>query len=532
MPTVIDSLIITLGLDPKNFTKGQKEVAEGLTKTRNSADSTAKQMEASGKRAANYFASVKNEVIGLGLAFLGAKGIGDFANDLIGGAAAAGRLSANIGLSTERIGAWQGAVKEMNGTAEDANGALSAMSNAIGNYQLTRSTGNDAVFRALGVNLQDLQAGPDAMLLKIAEAGEHISRRNYVNLVQRLGFSPAMIAVLEQGRAGLEGVLATQEKLYPITKDQARASEEFQKSLADLKRTIEGDAAPGLTKLVGIFNEMSNDKDGMQDFGDVAVGVIGAIAAAAAVAAAPLLALAAAIALVLKAKQDYDKGDPWVSVRHGKPPPSPGAGKGLLGGLAAMWNSDWISVHHAPTGGTGGGGDRPGNNAIERYLAAQGIDPGTAKGIAAGVSAEGGGLGMAANGAFGIGQWRGARKDRLFKQFGPHPDLAAQLQFLVWELKGGDRGGAAVLSAKDPDIAGLAYITRFMRPAAGAETLGDIRRMRGYLQGTKASARHHGGVHIGSITIHGAKDAHGVAKDIHGAIKRRTLATPANSGVN
>jgi hypothetical protein len=56
MPTIIDSLVVTLGLDSSGFKKGQTEVKKGLDDTRKNADQTAKDMEAAGKRAASFLA--------------------------------------------------------------------------------------------------------------------------------------------------------------------------------------------------------------------------------------------------------------------------------------------------------------------------------------------------------------------------------------------------------------------------------------------------------------------------------------------
>lgn len=549
MATVIDALVVTLGLDPRDFTKGQKQVAQGLIDTSAQAGKTSRDIESSGKRAASYISSVKNEVVGLFLAFAGAKTLTDFAGGMIDNAAAAGRLSANIGVSTERIGAWQGAVKEMNGTAQEANDTLSAMSTAISNYQLTRSTGNDAAFRALGVNLSDLQAGPEAMLMKIAQAGETMNRRNYVNLLQRLGFGPGMIATLEQGRGKLEQVLSAQERMYAITRQDAEAAQQFQKALADIGRTIQGDAAPYLMKLVVVLDQFSASKGNVQAAGDVIAGTLAAIGLAAAAAYWPVAALAAAIAIALKAKQDWDKGDPWFSLHNdggaaaakkAKDPKDP-YGKGLLGGLEAMWNSDWFSVYHKDAGASGAGGpvgpvskDRLTN--IIGSLVARGIDPGTARGIGAGIMAEGGSWHAtnSRSGAYGIGQWLGPRKAAMFAKYGPNPTPSQQYDFLVGELRGGDRGGSSVLGAKDSQTALMAYIWNFMRPqGARGEHMADARADYGrglrYLRGNSGS----GITFNGPVTITTqAKDAKGLADQLPPAARRRALATPANSGLN
>jgi hypothetical protein len=122
---------------------------------------------------------------------------------------------------------------------------------------------------------------------------------------------------------------------------------------------------------------------------------------------------------------------------------------------------------------------------IYQGLKSRGIPDHLAAGIAAGVHAESRGdiralgpITAATHGdrALGIGQWLGSRKAELLKRYGPSPSLDQQLDFLVWELKGGDSGGKAVLGARDEVEALHHYITDFMRPGAGAETDKDLAR--------------------------------------------------------
>jgi hypothetical protein len=116
---------------------------------------------------------------------------------------------------------------------------------------------------------------------------------------------------------------------------------------------------------------------------------------------------------------------------------------------------------------------------IVQGLRARGIPEHVARGAAAGVFAESAGDHTAVNpssGATGLGQWLGPRKKALFERYGPNPTREQQIDFLAHELKGGDSGGKFVLAAENEADALNAYIRKFMRPAAGKETEGDISR--------------------------------------------------------
>lgn len=123
---------------------------------------------------------------------------------------------------------------------------------------------------------------------------------------------------------------------------------------------------------------------------------------------------------------------------------------------------------------------------IEAYFRGKGYTPAQTKGIAAGIYAESGGNPLASNptsGAFGIGQWLGSRKAGLISRYGSNPSVEQQLDYLHWELQGGDYKGRNVLQQTTATGTLTSYIKDFMRPAAGHETSSDLARGRDYLAG-------------------------------------------------
>ena len=117
---------------------------------------------------------------------------------------------------------------------------------------------------------------------------------------------------------------------------------------------------------------------------------------------------------------------------------------------------------------------------VYQYFRAKGLSEAQARGIAAGIHAEsrsdhavrGGYKGR----AVGLGQWLGPRRAKLIARYGENPTRRQQLDFMWEELQGGDPGGRAVLAATDEKAVLDAYIRKFMRPAEGAETTGDLQR--------------------------------------------------------
>lgn len=146
--------------------------------------------------------------------------------------------------------------------------------------------------------------------------------------------------------------------------------------------------------------------------------------------------------------------------------------------------------------------------AIVDGLRRRGLSEVHARGVAAGIEAESRSDHTVRGGykdrAVGLGQWLGPRRADLFAKYGENPTKEQQLDYLAWELKGGDVGGKHVLAAKDEGAVLDAYITKFMRPAQGVETTSDLDRGRKAL-GLPATPRTGGqgkySVSVGNTTV-------------------------------
>lgn len=138
---------------------------------------------------------------------------------------------------------------------------------------------------------------------------------------------------------------------------------------------------------------------------------------------------------------------------------------------------------------------------VVSFFKNRGLSDQVALGIAAGINAESGNNPNVVNpksGAMGLGQWMGDRQKGLLAQYGPNPSKSEQLNYLWHELKGGDRGGPAVLAANDAPTALGLYVTKFMRPKAGSETEGDLARGLGAIRSGYADG--------GSLSLPGDPD--------------------------
>ncbi|VEB99934.1 Uncharacterised protein [Cedecea lapagei] len=135
MPTIIDSLVVTLGLDSSGFKKGQKDVGKGLKDTKDNAEQTAKDMEAAGKRAASFFGSIRNEVIALAGVSLSLIGVKNFVTGMTESLTKLSVTSKALDLSPKQLEGWTGAAEAVGSSTEKVTGILGNFQKLVNDFR-------------------------------------------------------------------------------------------------------------------------------------------------------------------------------------------------------------------------------------------------------------------------------------------------------------------------------------------------------------------------------------------------------------
>ena len=493
MANIIDALVVTLGLDGSGFFRGAKQAQDASGKLREGIVSDNKRQADAAKAFQDSIRSVKTEALGLLLVLGGASSLKGFVGNIISGDAATGRLANNLGIATDKLSAWEQAVQRVGGSKGDIDATLSSLSGIFQNYQLRGDLSKSGDLAGLGLGINDLN-DPTQALLKLADASKRFSPREFSNRASALGIDQNTINLLEKGRGAVEQYLREADKAGAISEQDAKAAQELESALAKLKAEIMGGARPAITSLANGLVSFLNGADKLHAIEPAIVGTLTAVAAATLAATWEWVALAAAVSAVyaLYRASPAERRQIIDDIRTGKWRQS------FTGDMAGANDNEGHSGHIAGKPGSWIANQQASvdryaahNGAIERGLAARGFDADQVRGIAAGINAESGGNPSIVNGksgAYGIGQWLGPRKAELFRRYGPNPTLEQQLDFLAWELRGGERGGNAVMRARGSGAIGEAYITQFMRPGGGFETNRDLAAVRSYLGGRASSA--------------------------------------------
>ncbi|HBT2021358.1 lytic transglycosylase domain-containing protein [Klebsiella pneumoniae] len=241
--TVIDALLITLGLDTSDFRKGQKDVSDDLKKQREDAKKTAKEMAEQGKKAASFFSSIKTELLALTGVTVTAGGLISFVKSTTSGLMDLSIQSKALGLSARELDGWSKSAEAAGSSAEKISASLQGFQGAIqgarvGDYsssifgglaQLNALTGQN--FDVWGQDASSLAKTSLDALRKISDP----NLRRQVGL--SLGFDDATLQRNQEGKFLPDVDRLT--KSSGITDASTKGAKEFTAAWAELNQSLE-----------------------------------------------------------------------------------------------------------------------------------------------------------------------------------------------------------------------------------------------------------------------------------------------------
>ncbi len=225
MATVIDALIVTLGLDASKYKQGretaEKETGETARKAKVSADQITKSLTEVGRTIAGLF-----------LGFETATGFVKWLGALNSGEAALGRTAANIGMGAHELNKWGNAVELAGGSAADAQAAFTELTNDAERFFVTgEASPLIKTLQQYGVSLKD----SNGQLRNQGEIFEELADktavygRQYQNFaLKQAGITQGEINYLAQTRQQREENLRTAERDNAVTDATVKKAAELQ----------------------------------------------------------------------------------------------------------------------------------------------------------------------------------------------------------------------------------------------------------------------------------------------------------------
>lgn len=241
MATVIDSLIVTLGLDPRDFEEGQKRAGEAFLKTKEAAQRHGKDVEEAGDQMADAINRVTFRVLELFAAITGSRALADFASKLTTADAVLGRFASALGESPQRLNAWENAAERFGGSA----GATASTLEAV-NKQLFDLNHNG---QALPTAFSQLQAwtgmsinpnqGLDKYLTDVSAALQRLHQTDPSsahNIAQQLGIDAGTEQLMYAMGSDIDNYLSKLEKSLSPSDKAIQAAQQLYERWVALKQ--------------------------------------------------------------------------------------------------------------------------------------------------------------------------------------------------------------------------------------------------------------------------------------------------------
>lgn len=306
--TVIDRLIVTLGIDASNFkreinnsttalnrtnaaqkqqtaaavvgTRLGRNLQQQLKATETQSTNTAMTMAARGKQGSEFFSTMQRAAMGLSVA-VGALQLRQLAEHVIDAGAAVGRFAANLGIGTRELTNWAYAVEHIAGGTEE--GVKSVFANLAADFENFAATGQSAFaiyFKALGIHITDAQGKirPTVdLLLDLNKAVQGMDPRTANQRLAGAGINDqAMRTFLMKSPAVVNAELRRQDTTNPWSKPVTDGMIELQNAIVGVQQdfeklgiTLVNDARPQLMALAGIMHDVASYMRGTIRFSDI-----------------------------------------------------------------------------------------------------------------------------------------------------------------------------------------------------------------------------------------------------------------------
>ncbi len=336
MPTIIDSLLVTLGFESSGLDKGTTNAKKKIKETGDEADKTGKKLEQAGKDGADGF----NELAASATKFLavlgGATALTRFIENTIEATTQLSRFSRNLGDSASNVNAWSNATELAGGSAGDLQATMSMLSRAQTELEITGSSSMVPYLSALGVAFgKDIT--PAQQLLELSERFSHMDRTKANNLGLTMGINQGTMNLLLKSRPEVELMIKRQKELNDLNDKQTevadRLSKAFTASMQSFRtfgRELMVAVAPALEKALSLFSAlgdwMRDNKEFVEIFLTILAVGLGAIGAALIPINLVVVAIAGVGAALAALYQDYlvwkrggDSffGDDWKKIEDG-----------------------------------------------------------------------------------------------------------------------------------------------------------------------------------------------------------------------
>lgn len=237
--TVIDQLIVKLGLDPSDFSKGQKKVAAGMIETEQSVK---KSSDGMGRSIVGF----TGKLLGVATAAIALKKVLGYVSDLSTTVRQLGIDSRSFSMAANEMRNFQNIGEMMGGKAEDVTKTIGNLTKAVYDLAYNGQISDSLIMLArLGVQFQDTAGNArdfKSIVLdteKAIQASMKSGKTSYANANQMLlqaGFDPGIARAILEGNVSQQ--LAKQEGRRQVTDESVSSATMWEQSAANRDQSL------------------------------------------------------------------------------------------------------------------------------------------------------------------------------------------------------------------------------------------------------------------------------------------------------
>jgi len=308
MATIIDALLITLGLDPSGVKQGSKEAEDTLNKTAKTAEDAQgrideatkktdaerkkaaeeekkrqKESEAAAKRLEDGYKKIRDSLMDIAAAMVAAVAGKEFVSYITQTDTAAMKLATNVGATSKEVLTLQSAFEGIGASGDEASGALLSVNKILEDlkntgfsealYPLQRAGLDVGKFRDAHSQLERLGMLSDALKKMTPQDAQYWG--------QKAGFSEETVNLLIRSNEELDKYLKRIAEQIRQTEADKRATSERNDAYAELHRTFASMGRTIVTQLtpiiVGMQKAFAAVFDYLADKPTLATGAIGGL---------------------------------------------------------------------------------------------------------------------------------------------------------------------------------------------------------------------------------------------------------------
>ena len=241
--SVVDELIIQLGLDGSGAKKGMAEAKNAIN---------------------GGISNIVSNLKGLAAEFAAAFAIKATWSAYTAEADAMGKLADAMGINIEKLHSWSEAAARAGGSSEAFQQSLQALNGQLVRTGLTGQSRAKMVLEGAGIDAGEIGRTREAfdVMLDLAEKAETMSKGEFLGLGRSLGLDTGTIMLLQQGRGALKDTIQAQKELGVYTKEDARVTADWNDRIDDSAQAFKALAAvvfreilPAFTAIVKGFNQ-------------------------------------------------------------------------------------------------------------------------------------------------------------------------------------------------------------------------------------------------------------------------------------